>query len=186
MPKRDGCYAAWEEFSTAGLRRSRIIEAVYTPWESTISSGGNKPAMLAEGSFSPAADIALGDWAPETAGRGKTLAASWSYAVTDSERAVEGTLRVRVLAETGGEKAVAALWRDGALVLVENAVRDGSYLVFDAPSSGQVAILAPAGAPAGLLAAAGGIAALAAALLIRKGRKGRKGKKTAEKETAAV
>ena len=186
VPKRDGCYAAWEEFSTAGLRRSRIIEAVYTPWESTISSGGNKPAMLAEGSFSPAAAIALGDWAPETAGRGKTLAASWSYAVTDSERAVEGTLRVRVLAETGGDKAVAALWRDGALVPVENAVRDGSYLVFDAPSSGQVAILAPAGAPAGLLAAAGGIAALAAALLIRKGRKGRKRRKTAEEETAAV
>ena len=185
VPAKDGNYAAWETFSTAGLRRSLRVEAVYTPWATTISSGGARPVLLALGSFSPKAAIDLRDAAPDRE-RDAGAAGCWNYAVTDPERAVADTVQLRLLAGEGKNVRAALMAADGTLAEVE-AVRDGSYLVFDAPSQGTVALL-NGGAPAWLLPAGlGAAAAVLALLLLLLRRRKKKNKSRAERqETAKV
>lgn len=187
VPQKEGFYAHWEEFSTQNLLRSRVIEAVYTPWDSTISSGGSRAELLAEGSFSPDAGIEVTPWTPETVPEGRELRAGWHYAIQDPEREVQPTVRLRVLAESGGTYAAVALLKDGELTIIKDAQREGSYLVFEAPSQGDVVILSGSVVPLVLLIVGGVLLLLLVVVLIlnRKRRRRQKAAKGAVQEAAA-
>lgn len=176
-PAREGYSAAWERFSTAGLRRSRVVEAVYTPYRSTIASDGSRPVLLAQGSFGPDAGVALKPWTPEAVPAGKVLVGAWEYEITGLE-GPETRLPLRVLAEEGGKKAAALLWENGQQTQVE-AVRDGGYLVFEGPLRGRVAVIAPAPIPRPLLLGGAGVLAVGLVLLVVRRKKRRKAQKAA-------
>lgn len=176
VPAREGFYGTWESFPTDHLCRSRRVEAVYTAWETTVSSGGQRPEILIQGSFSPEATVELEQWTPTELPKGMTLVAGWHYRVVDPSAPAAGQqadLTLRVLAEAGGEKAVAALWQDGTAHLAEDSLRDGGYLILaPAGMEGHVAVLAPTGGKWIVPAAAGGIlAALLAAVGVKRKRK---------------
>lgn len=171
LPQQEGCSAAWEDVDTDNILRSTVIHAVYTPLGSTISTGEAQPILLAEGSFAPDASIAAQDWTPDVSvPKGYQVSAGYGYQIdglADGSGSV--TLRVRC-----GEKDKAAILQDGKLVLVDGS-RDGSYLVFSAPASGQIAILSPT-VPVPLIVsgvAGGGVVILVLLVLLLK-RRGRK------------
>lgn len=69
VPEREGFYGAWEEFDRTCLRFDRTVEAVYTPWTTTLSGG--EGAVLAEGRFAPGEALAVSaaqEQPPETDG----------------------------------------------------------------------------------------------------------------------
>lgn len=43
VPRREGVYGAWEDFSQENITRSRTVEAVYSDWITTISTGEEQP-----------------------------------------------------------------------------------------------------------------------------------------------
>jgi ABC-type transporter Mla subunit MlaD len=55
VPEKEGFYGAWEEFDRTALTFDENIEAVYTPWVTTLSDESG--LILAEGTFAP--DAAL-------------------------------------------------------------------------------------------------------------------------------
>jgi len=171
VPDKEGYYAAWEEFELQGLTRSRTVEAVYTPWTATISSGGARPVMLAEGSFSPAAGIAMEEYVPEEVPPGGKLSQSWSYAITDPQGGdLSGVMTVRVLCPEG-ERVRFRGGPDETWSEADNARRDGSYLVFQAPARGQLALVTPPPSPLPWLAVGAG-AVLVLLLTLRRRRGG--------------
>lgn len=172
LPQQEGCSAAWEDVDTDNILRSTVIHAVYTPLVSTTSTGEAQPILLAEGSFAPDASIAVQDWTPDASvPKGYQVSAGYDYQINglaDSSGSV--TLRLRC-----GEKDKAAILQDGKLVLVDGS-RDGSYLVFSAPASGQIAVLSPT-VPVPLIVsgvAGGGVVILVLLLLLLKQRSRKK------------
>ena len=171
LPQQEGCSAAWEDADTDSIFRSTVIHAIYTPLISTISTGEAQPILLAESSFAPDASIATQDWTPDVSiPNGYQVSAGYGYQIdglADSSGSV--TLRLRC-----GEKDKAAILQDGKLVLVDSS-RDGSYLVFSAPASGQIAILSPT-VPVPLIVSgvAGGAVVILVLLLLLLKRRGRK------------
>lgn len=183
VPERDGVYGQWEDFDYRTITRSVTVHAVYSGWITTISSGGEHPAALAEGNFSPAAVLTLEDWrdAGQALPAGYEALCAYTYAVTDGEPLPDQiTLRVQDM----GEGSRLALLRNGTLTPVD-AERDGSYLVFTTGTQGAFAVVRKTRPSTPLvLGLCGGGAALVllAALLLR--RRGRK--KAAPKPAAAA
>ena len=172
LPQQEGCSAAWEDVDTDSILRSTVIHAVYTPLVSTISTAEAQPILLAEGSFAPDASIATQDWTPDVSvPKGYQVSAGYGYQIdglADGSGSV--TLRLRC-----GEKDKAAILQDGKLVLVDGS-RDGNYLVFSAPASGQIAVLSPT-VPVPLIVsgvAGGGVVILVLLLLLLKRRSRKK------------
>lgn len=183
VPVWNGYYGRWETFETGGITRSVTVHAVYDNWSTTISSGGQRPVLLAEGSFSPSARLTAEPWTPEE-DTGEELT-GYSYRVEDPDAALPDTVTLRVRAENEGDRVY--LNRDGVLTEMTDARRDGSYLVFSAPLSGVVAVRPEAEMSVLLLVGiAAGVAVLLALLvflLIRRRRsRPRKGATVREKE----
>ncbi|MCI9473605.1 MAG: peptidase [Flavonifractor sp.] len=175
VPAVEGDFGAWEEFDTSRITRSLTVEAQYSGWVSTISSGGERPLLLAQGSFTPEARLILTEREDLTGTlwEGRTIAAAYDYRIEDIEP-LSGEVMLRLFAGGAGERAQAGVGQDGALVLSESW-RDGSYLVFAGESQGTVVVFAGPeenGPVILLVCAAGGAAALLAAKSLR-GRKKR-------------
>ena len=49
VPPQEGDYGQWEEFDYANITRSIVVEARYSGWVTAISSGGERPLLLAQG-----------------------------------------------------------------------------------------------------------------------------------------
>src|SRR5699024_7480638 len=58
-PEKDGQFGVWPDFPTRNLRRSMVLEAVFTAPVTTLSSGESIPSLLAQGTFSPDAALAV-------------------------------------------------------------------------------------------------------------------------------
>lgn len=166
VPRREGVYGAWEDFSQENIIRSRTVEAVYSDWITTISTGEEQPVLLLEGAFAPGARLEAEDWTPG-AGKlleGYRLAAGYTFSVEDRGQAeLQGGYTVRVRVPDAKGEVCVAVWQDGALRLAE-ARREGSYLSFPMEREGSFAVLTRPGVPSPWLFAAS--AAVLAALLV--------------------
>lgn len=178
-PQSGGKFGLWPEFPTQNLTRSMVLEAYFEEPADTISWGGEIPALLAEGAFLHEATLTVeeeplpGDL-PEIG----TPLKCYSYEVTGARRETI-TLRLRAV---DMRHPVAAIRQNGQWMVIKEAQMDGSYLVFEAPLSGQL-LLAEGRSPAVLpivAAVAGGTLLLAAGILLFK--KKPKKEKTSEKE----
>lgn len=174
-PERDGQFGVWPDFPTQDLRRSMVLEAVFTDPVTTLSSGEAIPSLLAQGTFSPDAALAVTPTAlPEEAPAGYAPVTAYAYAVTGCG---DDTITLRLRAQ-GADRPAAAVYADGTWRLAKTQT-DGSYLVLEAPAEGRVVLLdqtAP-GLQGWLLALGVGAAALLFLLLCFRWR--RRSKKTA-------
>ncbi len=168
-PVRDGAYGVWPDFPTEDLRRSMVLEAQFTQPTATLSSGEEFPELLVQGAFDPQASLNTEPLDQLPALSGYRSVAGWSYTVEGSQ---EDTVTLRLRCADAHNPAAAVRQSDGGWQVVE-ARRDGSYLVFDAPANGQVALLertAPNALPVVLLCCAGAAVLLMAALVIHRRR----------------
>ena len=122
------------------------MEAVYEDWVTTISSGGERPLLLAEGAFSPDARLELAQRPEPVDG-----AAAYDYQITDGAE-LPDTVTLRVCADGLRGSVRAALLQDGSAVPIE-AERDGSYLLLSASGSGTLLPWVLAAAAAAVLLA---------------------------------
>lgn len=136
-PKQGEEYGQWPQFPTQDLRRSMILSVQFTTPTSTLADQDGVAQLLVEGTFSPDASLTVDqEELPDQKVEGYTSRSAWSYTVSGSQ---SDTITVRLRAE-GVEKPVAAVYQDGRWQRVDSAL-DGSYLVFQAPTQGQVLLL---------------------------------------------
>ena len=136
-PKQGEEYGQWPQFPTQDLRRSMVLSVQFTTPTSTLADQDGVAQLLVEGAFSPDASLTVDqEELPDQKVEGYTSRSAWSYTVTGSQ---SDTITVRLRAE-GVEKPAAAVYQDGRWQRVDSTL-DGSYLVFQAPTHGQVLLL---------------------------------------------
>lgn len=182
----DGCYGAWPEFDTSGLRSDITLEAVYTPWVTLVASAeldGKLALALAEGCFTEDAALRVADSAQtppaaEKAGRQMDV---WDVTLTGTDLAEGDAVPLRLLNRGGGR---AAVWQlvDGQWQTVETT-SNGHYLLLT--MTGTAGTFCVCSTQGNWLLLAAALAAAAAALLLAVLVKKRLRKKKAAKSTAA-
>lgn len=136
-PKQGEEYGQWPQFPTQDLRRSMVLSVQFTTPTSTLADQDGVAQLLVEGTFSPDASLTVDqEELPDQKVEGYTSRSAWSYTVTGSQ---SDTITVRLRAE-GVEKPAAAVYQDGRWQRLDSTL-DGSYLVFQAPTHGQVLLL---------------------------------------------
>lgn len=136
-PQQGGEYGQWPQFPTENLRRSMVLSVQFTTPTSTLADQDGVAQLLVEGTFSPDAALTVNqEELPQQGVDGYTSRSAWSYSVTGSQ---SDTITVRLRAD-GGKKPAAAVYQDGRWQRVDST-QDGSYLVFQASTQGQVMLL---------------------------------------------
>lgn len=139
VPSAGGSYGTWEDFDTTDIVRSQTVHAVYDDLRSTISSPGRVPVLLAEGAFSPEAEIDVREWSPDDSQipSGYNLVAAYAYDIED-DTPVPDTVTLHVAAGEDGTDI--AMIRDGKMQIIDST-KDGSYLICDGPSDGSLIVV---------------------------------------------
>ncbi len=145
LPQKEGFYGQWEDKDLSCVRNSMKVHAVYHPWVSAIASSEDKaPLLLAEAEFYPgtrleAEEISASEL-PDIPS-GYRLAGRYSYRILTPEgEEFAGPVRLHVLAGEKRKTFAAALLKDNKAELTDSR-RDGTYLVFDGDSQGEILLL---------------------------------------------
>ena len=175
VPNRDGRYWKWNNFDQEHLYYSRTVEGKYYAPNSTLSTGGEIPLLLAEGLFYEGQTLTAAE--REAQVEGQERIGAWTVSVNDYDE----VLTLRLYAPEGGQ--LYRLEPDGSTLRLD-ARRDGSYLVFSLPNQGTVILTRPAAGRdwSPIIAGAGAFCA-AAGLLLLQIRKKKKPRTPAESET---
>ena len=130
IPAKKGYSAAWPDLDYSHLTASQTLEAIYTPYTSSLTDGGDLPDILVDGSFSAQAKVS--HTTKETAwtdSKGESHQGT-AYTVTGKDPvldAVSYTVHCR-LPEANGRYAV---WvQTGENWQRQDSEKDGSYLLF--------------------------------------------------------
>ena len=130
IPAKKGYSAAWPDLDYSHLTASQTLEAIYTPYTSSLTDGGDLPDILVDGSFSAQAKVS--HTTKETAwtdSKGESHQGT-AYTVTVKDPvldAVSYTVHCR-LPEAKGRYAV---WvQTGENWQRQDSEKDGSYLLF--------------------------------------------------------
>ena len=134
VTERDGGYTKWEKFDTEHVRRSLKINLQYVPWTKTISSGGRKPVMLAEGAFTENARLETLEWVEDKQPRGFRVLEGHQFTVWDEGNPMAEQFCARVY-NPYGERVKVLVQKDDEWRETEYTT-DGSYLVFSTEQSG--------------------------------------------------
>lgn len=133
IPAKKGYSAAWPDMDYSHLTASQTLEAIYTPYTSSLTDGGQLPEILVDGSFSAQAEVSHTSqevsWTTE---RGRTYNGQ-GYTVTVNDPTldvVSYTVHCRI-PEEGGRYSVWMEQDDGTWVR-QDSTKDGSYLLFPA------------------------------------------------------
>lgn len=187
VPEKEGFFHYWEDTDLSNIRKNYKVHAVYVPWTTTIASSRDpKPLLLAEASFYPETRLLVREsegQAPNplqaVAPTGHRIVKSLTYEVQPPEGA---SLPDAVILHVRAERADrVGILRDGAIELSE-AVKDGDYLVFSAPSSGEIVLMKHSLPWQYLLAAAGMVIAVGGWQMAVRNGKNQKKKKGEEEE----
>lgn len=130
IPAKKGYSAAWPDLDYSHLTASQTLEAIYTPYTSSLTDGSDLPDILVDGSFSAQAKVS--HTTKETAwtdSKGESHQGT-AYTVTVKDPvldAVSYTVHCR-LPEANGRYAV---WvQTGENWQRQDSEKDGSYLLF--------------------------------------------------------
>lgn len=134
VKEQESGYSKWEEFDTEHIRRSLKINLQYVPWTKTISSGGRKPVMLAEGAFTEKACLVTTEWEQNNKPRGFHVLNGYQFNVHDENNPMAEHFSVRVH-NPYGEQVKILVHKDKEWQEIEYTT-DGSYLVFPVENNG--------------------------------------------------
>lgn len=130
IPPKEGYSASWPDIDYSCLTASQTLEAVYTPYTSSLTDGGELPEILVDGSFSTQAMVSHtsqeGTWTDENghAQQGTLYTVTVEDPLLD---AVTYTVHCRLPEEKGGY----AVWvQSDQGWTKQDSWRDGSYLLF--------------------------------------------------------
>ena len=168
IPAKKGYSAAWPDLDYTHLTASQTLEAVYTPYTSALTDGGELPQILVDGSFSSRAEVShTTEDVTWTDARGQThTGTAYTVAVEDPDlEQVSYTVHYRlpdsgkryalwVLGEDGWNQAEHEI--DGRYLLLTSRQEKITFCVLERP----VNILAWGAAAGALLLAAGVCAAV--------------------------
>ena len=175
VPEKEGFYGAWEEFDRTALTFDDTIEAVYTPWVTTLSD--EEGTILAEGTFAPETALEV------SAEQGETPAAKGAVLLHQSVRVDGGTpfTALRVLRPEGTRRVELWCRTEQGPWRQLTCTKEGSYL--RAELEAEAAELCLIGTEGGTGVWIGGAMALAAIgiLLLAVGRKPKKPKDSCKK-----
>lgn len=130
IPAKKGYSAAWPDLDYSHLTASQTLEAIYTPYTSSLTDGGDLPDILVDGSFSAQAKVSH-----------KTKETAWTDSKGESHQGTAYTVTVKDpvldavsytvhcrLPEANGRYAV---WvQTGESWQRQDSKKDGSYLLF--------------------------------------------------------
>ena len=168
IPAKKGYSASWPDLDYTHLTASQTLEAVYTPYTSALTDGGELPEILVDGSFSSRAEVFhTTEDVTWTDDRGRTHAGT-SYTVTVEDPDLEQvsyTVHYRlpdsgkrydlwVLGEDGWNRGEHEI--DGQYLLLTSRQAEITFCVLERP----VNLLAWGAAAGALLLAAGACAAV--------------------------
>lgn len=139
VPEVGGVYGSWEAFDRTDIIRSQTVHAIYDDLRSTISSPGRIPVLLAEGAFSPSAEIDVRAWSPDDSQipSGYELVAAYAYDIEDDTPVPDAvTLHV-----SAGEKGSdVAMIQNGQMQVIDSTP-DGSYLICTGAPAGSLLVV---------------------------------------------
>lgn len=130
IPPKAGYSASWPDMDYACLTASQTLEAIYTPYTSSLTDGGELPQILVDGSFSTKATVShedqeitlTDDWGKERAGTAYTVNVEDPMMKT-----ITYTVHCR-MPEEGGHYAILVQTDEGWTK--QDSQQDGSYLLF--------------------------------------------------------
>ena len=144
ITSRDYLYPIYELLHNELLHRD-IIHAVSRPWTTVISTEEEPLArMLASGNFYPDAVLKIQrtDLVPEKISGYRTIDSLFYEIWQNSDSLYQEESVLRILAKDYSQQAVVGILSEGGIQLVD-CRRDGDYLVFSGPGSGNLIILEP-------------------------------------------
>ena len=146
IPEKEGFYGVWPEFDYGFITGSRVLEAQYEPWISSLDSqeknAEGRPCVLVQGQFLPGARLVLTD-------RQEGTGIAVVYETTESNSTenqtadnqsngqageYNGLLTVRVFSQDP-ENTLVEIFEDGIYKSAETSVI-GSYLEFSMEGNG--------------------------------------------------
>ena len=174
IPAKEGCSASWPELDYGKVTASRTVEAIYTPYTSALTDGGELPEILVDGSFSSGAQVSHSSgeetWT-DTEGA-EHQGTVWTVTVTDPElEEVSYTIHCR-LPEEGKRWQLWVKGEDGWQR--QDSTIDGSYLLLKGTGETTVFCVLPQPFPTALvvmLILALALAAGVVILLVRRRRR---------------
>lgn len=126
VPEKEGYYGVWPDFNWDFVTGSRVLEAQYEKWVTSLASEEKdeegRPLVLVQGKFLPQTELKLSQ-APE----GGTSLTVWLEGQASGD-AYQGALLVRALCEDP-EHTTVELWTGNGYQTVESSTV-GSYLEF--------------------------------------------------------
>ena len=166
IPAKKGYSASWPDLDYTHLTASQTLEAVYTPYTSALTDGGELPQILVDGSFSSRAEVShTTEDVTWTDARGQThTGTAYTVAVEDPDlEQVSYTVHYRlpdpgkryalwVLGEDGWNQAEHEI--DGRYLLLASRQEEITFCVLERPVN-----LLAWGAAAGALLLATGVCA---------------------------
>ena len=147
IPAKEGCSASWPELDYGKITASCTVEAVYTPYTSALTDGGELPEILVDGSFSSDAQVSHSSSEESWTDReGKEHQGTvWTVTVTDPElEEVSYTIHCR-LPEEGKRWQLWVKGEDGWQR--QDSTIDGSYLLLKGTGETTVFCMMPQSFP---------------------------------------
>ena len=135
IPAKKGYSASWPEVDYRHLTASQTLEAVYTPYQSSLSDGGALPQILVDGSFSASAVVSHttqpASWTDEKGNAYEGTA--YTVTVKDPDlKEISYTVHYRL--PDSGKRYVLWVQTENGWEQQESTV-DGSYLLFPSTAS---------------------------------------------------
>jgi len=178
VPEQENSYGTWPEFDISGTNSDLIVEAIYNPWVTLVSSAersGKLALALAEGQFTNEVELHVTDSTQVPPRKNTKASATWDVSLTGSMLGQEDALPLRLLSP--GRDAEVWQYQNGQWVKVD-AVQNGQYLLVTMEGTQGTFFIQPADRGKAILPIAGGASGLVVLLLIAG--KVRRKKKTAK------
>lgn len=159
MPKRDGQYGSWSRDTSEPIIRNTKFIAEYNKSKASLGYGGEPPQVLVEGDFNPNSSLEVTEFNPAAVINDDKYNALYGYEmkVVDNGVDYDGDLKVRVrVPKENSENYKVGLITESSVVIAD-AERDGSYLVFNPDGADRFIVLEQKPSPLKYILIGGGI-----------------------------
>ncbi|MBU5450313.1 hypothetical protein [Acetivibrio sp. MSJd-27] len=134
IPEKEGYYSAWPEFDFSNITFSAVLDAVYTPWVTVLTSSetnekSGKALALAEGNFRDTAILSVTDSTESPPSEsGEDSPVMWKLKIEGADITADQEVPVRLLCPAG-TKQIKVWCLSGDEWKEVSYTKNGSYLM---------------------------------------------------------